>query len=383
MIIDRLLRKDIEPYFNDIPITAIIGARQVGKSTLAKLLLKKYDSVIYLDLEKRTDVQMLEEPEQFLLMHKSKIICIDEIQLVPNLFFELRSFIDNNPDTKFVILGSSSPELLRQSSESLAGRIFFYELAPFLFQEVSNTCNIQTYILRGGFPLSILAKDDKLAFIWLQNYIKTFLERDLRQFGFNIAPETLHRLWEMLSHINGQIINYSSLANSMGLSQPTIKHYIDILHNTFMLRILQPYHFNTKKRLVKSPKLYFRDTGILHSLLNITTYKQLFNHPVYGSSWEVTVIENIINKLNSWKPYYYRTVKGAEIDLILVKANRIIGIEIKSSSTPTVTKGFWNAIVDIKITEAYIIAPVKMPYPLKNGVMVYPLEIFLESFKEE
>ncbi len=381
MIIDRLLRKDIESYFNDVPVTAIIGARQVGKSTLAKLLLKKFDNVIYLDLEKQTDVQMLEEAEQFLLLNKLKIICIDEIQLAPNLFPELRSFIDNNPSTKLVILGSSSPELLRQSSETLAGRIFYYELSPFIFQEVSNICNLQTYILRGGFPLSILAKDDKLAFIWLQNYIKTFLERDLRQFGFNIAPETLHRLWEMLSHINGQVLNYSSLANSMGLSQPTIKHYIDILHNTFMLRILQPYHFNTKKRLIKSPKLYFRDTGILHSLLNITTYSQLFNHPTYGSSWEVTVIENIINKFIDWKHYYYRTVKGAEMDLVLVKANRIIGIEIKSSSTPKVTIGFWNAIEDIKITEAYIIAPVKMPYPLKKNVMVYPLDLFLENFE--
>ncbi len=185
----------------------------------------------------------------------------------------------------------------------------------------------------------------------------------------------------MLSHINGQVLNYSSLANSMGLSQPTIKHYIDILHNTFMLRILQPYHFNTKKRLIKSPKLYFRDTGILHSLLNITTYSQLFNHPTYGSSWEVTVIENIINKFIDWKHYYYRTVKGAEMDLVLVKANRIIGIEIKSSSTPKVTIGFWNAIEDIKITEAYIIAPVKMPYPLKKNVMVYPLDLFLENFE--
>ena len=292
----------------------------------------------------------------------------------------MRSFIDSNPDTKFVILGSSSPELLRQSSETLAGRIFYYELSPFLFPEVLNICDLQTYILRGGFPLSILAKDDKFAFLWLQNYIKTFLERDLRLFGFNIPPETLHRLWMMLSHINGSVINYSALANSMGLSQPTIKHYIDILHNTFMLRILQPYYLNTKKRLVKSPKLYFRDTGILHSLLNITSYKQLYSHPIYGSSWEVTVIENIINKFNDWNYYYYRTVKGVEIDLLLVKANRIIGIEIKSSLTPKVTKGFWIAIEDINVTEAYVIAPVKMAYPLKNDVMVYSLEMFLENF---
>ncbi len=380
MIIKRLLREDIEAYFDDIPVTAIIGARQVGKSTMAQQLLKKYDNVVYLDLEKRTDAQMLEDPESFLTMNKSKIICIDEIQLVPDLFPELRGFIDENPDTKFVILGSSSPELLRQSSETLAGRIFYYELSPFLFPEVSNICNLQTYRLRGGFPLSLLAKDDKLAFLWLQNYIKTFLERDLRRFGFNIAPETIHRLWEMLAHLNGNVINYSSLANSMGLSQPTIKHYIDILHHTYMLRILQPYYVNIKKRLVKSPKLYFRDTGILHTLLNLSSYEQIYNHPVFGSSWEVTVIENIINKFSDWKHFYYRTVKGMEIDLVLTKANRIIGIEIKSSITPTISKGFWNALDDIKATEAFVIAPVKMPYPLRNNVIVCSLEYFLANY---
>jgi len=301
---------------------------------------------------------------------------------LPNLFSELRSFIDNNPKTKFVILGSSSPELLRQSSESLAGRIFYYELSLFLLPEISKYSNLQSYTLRGGFPLSLLAKDDDLAFLWLSNYIITFLERDLRTFGFNIATETLHRLWEMLAHVNGQILNYSQLANSMGLTQPTIKHYIDVLKHTFMLRILTPYFVNTKKRLIKAPKLYFRDTGILHSLLNITNYKQLYSHPVYGSSWEITVIENIINKFHNWNHFYYRTAKGAEIDLILTKANRVIAIEIKASPTPKLSRGFWNAIDDVNATEAYVIAPVKVPYPIKNNVMVYPLKEFLNSFHD-
>ncbi len=228
MLVNRLLKDDIEEYFWDIPVTAIIGARQVGKSTLAKQLLKKYENVIYLDLEARADLQMLEDPLSFLTMNKSKIICIDEVQFKPELFNELRSFIDTHPKTKFVILGSSSPELLRESSDSLAGRVFYYELSPFLLPEISNITDIQTYQLRGGFPLSILAKDDKLAFLWLNNYIRTFLERDLRMFGYNIAPDTLHRFWEMLSHVNGQVLNYSQLANAMGLSQPTIKHYVDI-----------------------------------------------------------------------------------------------------------------------------------------------------------
>jgi predicted AAA+ superfamily ATPase len=380
MILNRLIEKEIETYFNDIPVTAIIGARQVGKTTLAKQILRKNKNVVYLDLEKHTDVQMLKVPEMFFSMNKSKIICIDEIQLVPDLFREMRSFIDENKDTKFVVLGSSSPELLRKSSETLAGRIFYYELSPFLLPEIQKNCNFNTYLLRGGFPLSLLAKNDKLAFIWLKNYIKTFLERDLRQFGFNVAPETIHRLWEMLAHFNGQVLNYSTLANSMGLSQPTVKQYIDILQYTFMLRILQPYFVNIKKRLLKSPKLYFRDTGILHALLNISSYEQLYSHPVFGSSYEISVIENIINVFTEWKFFYYRTAKGVEIDLVMTKGNRIIAIEIKSSPTPSVSKGFWNALDDINSTEAFVIAPVKMPYALSKKVMVSSLENFLNTF---
>ena len=380
MFIDRFISKEIEQYFWDIPVTAIIGARQVGKSTLSKLLLKKYPDVVYLDLEKRSDIQMLDNTESFLEMNKSHIICIDEVQIMSGLFAELRSFIDNNPKTKFILLGSSSPELLRQSSESLAGRIFYYELSPFLWPEVCKIEQLQTYQLRGGFPLSLLAKEDKLAFVWLKNYIRTFLERDLRNFGFNIAPDTIHRLWEMLAHLNGQVLNYSQLANSMGLSQPTIKHYINILQHTFMLRILRPYHINIKKRLIKAPKLYFRDTGILHALLNISSYSQLYRNPVYGSSWETTVIENIVNKFHDWNHFYYRTANGTEIDLIITKAERVIAIEIKSSPTPKVNRGFWTAIDDIAATESYVIAPVKRPYPLANNVMVYPLEEFLDSF---
>lgn len=228
--------------------------------------------------------------------------------------------------------------------------------------------------------MSLLAKDDKLSSLWLKNYVRTFLERDLRLFGFNIPPETIHRLWEMLAHYNGQVLNYSVLANSMGLSQPTIKHYIDILQNTYMLRILRPYFTNIKKRLVKTPKLYFRDTGILHSLLNLTSYEQVYGHPVFGSSWEITVIENIINKFTDWKYFYYRTAKGVEIDLVMVKGNRIVGIEIKTSPTPDVSIGFWYALEDLKVTEAFVIAPVKMAYPLKKNVMVNSLEYFIESF---
>lgn len=379
MKIVRLLQKEIEKQQQNIPVIAIVGARQVGKSTLAKQIIANYDNVVMLDMELSSDRDIIRETEAFLNINKGKLICIDEIQMMPNLYTELRPFIDNNTDTKFIILGSSSPELLRQSAESLAGRIYYFELSPFLWKEIKGLTTIQDYRLRGGMPLSILAKTTEDSFVWINNYIKIFLERDLGNFGFNIAPDNIRRLWIMLAHTNGQILNYSSLGKSMGLSHTSIKHYINILSYTFMIRVLEPYHINIKKRLVKAPKVYFRDTGILHNLLKIESYEDLFSHPVYGSSWEVTVIENIIAKYKNWTHHFYRSSNGNELDLVLTKANRTIGIEIKTSTSPKVGKGFWIALDDIKATESYVIAPVKMPYLLKNETMVYPLEEFLEK----
>lgn len=378
-MITRLLESTIQKHLPNIPAIAIIGARQVGKTTLAKKLISKSEDVVFIDLEKSSDRQIIAETESFLNLNKGKTICIDEIQLKPEIFSELRSFIDSNKDTKFIILGSSSPDLLRQSSQSLAGRIYYFELSPFLWEEIKEHTNLQNYLLLGGMPRSILAKNVEESFLWLNNYVRTFLERDLRNFGFNIPPETLRRLWKMLAHSNGQMLNYVQLGNAMGLSHTTIKTYIDILSNTFMLRILQPYYVNIKKRLIKTPKVYFRDTGLLNSLLNIHSYEELFSHPIYGSAWETTVIENVIAKYSDWEHYYYRTSSGNEIDLVLTKANKTIAIEIKASNTPKLGRGFWLALEDIKADEAYVIAQVKMPYPMKNGVMAYPLNEFLEK----
>ena len=345
MKITRLVQKEIEKQQNNIPVIAIIGARQVGKSTLAKQLISKEKNVVFLDMELSSDRAIIKETEAFLNMNKGKVICIDEIQMMPDLFKELRPFIDNNSDTRFIILGSSSPELMRQSSESLAGRIYYFELSPFLWAEIEDKSTMQKYRLLGGMPLSILAKTDENAFVWVRNYIRTFLERDLRNFGFDIAPDNIRRLWVMLAHINGQI--------------------------------LEPYHINVKKRLVKSPKILFRDTGVLHTLLKIESFEELFSHPAYGASWEVTVIENTIAKYSNWNYNFYRSSNGNELDLVLSKGNRVIAIEIKTSTSPKITRGFWVALEDIGATESYVIAPVKMPYPLKNKTMVYPLEEFL------
>ncbi len=365
------------------PVTAIIGARQVGKSTLAKQILSKFNPTLFIDLEKPSDKALLSEPQLFLEQHREKLICLDEIQLIPEIFSVIRSFVDDNPKARFLILGSSSPNLLRQTSESLAGRIAYLSLAPFSLNELGKLTTLKKYCLLGGFPRSILSKSSQQSFSWLSNFTRTFLERDLQTFGFNIPPETLRRLWVMIAHLNGQMANYSQIGNSLGLSHTTIKHYIDILHHTFMLRVLSPYYINIKKRLIKSPKLYIRDTGILHSLLNIKSFEELYAHPVYGSSWESTVIENILSKFKEWDYFYYRTAKGVELDLVLTKANRVIAIEIKASPAPKLTKGFYTALQDVNATEAYVIAPVAMAYPLKNNVMVYNLLDFLELNIEE
>lgn len=379
MILKRELHNKIKKSLKNSSVTAILGARQVGKTTLAKSIIKELDNVKYLDLEKNTDLELLKDEEQYFNYNRDvSLFCIDEIQLKPEIYSALRSFVDENPKIRFLILGSASPSLLRQTSESLAGRIFYYELNPFNYNEIENKKSLNKYHLLGGFPKSILVSDDEVAFEWLNNFIKTFLERDLQMFGYNIPPTILRRLWIMLAHINGQLLNYAMLSRSMGIDEKTIKKYVNILNHTFMIRLLQPYYVNVKKRLTKTPKIYFKDTGVLHSLLGINTYDDLYSNPIFGSSWETLVIENIISKFSDWEHYFYRTSIGSEIDLVLVKGLKVIAIEIQSSSVPKLKKGFWTAIKDIKATKSFIIAPVNEAYPYKKGVLVYPFEEFLK-----
>jgi len=379
MFLNRELKSKIKRSIKNSSITAILGARQVGKTTLAKSIIKEYTNAKYLDLEKNTDLELLKDEEQYFNYNKGvSLFCIDEIQLKPEIFSTLRSFVDENPTIRFLILGSASPSLLRQTSESLAGRIFYYELNPLNYVELKNVKSLKEYHLLGGFPKSILAIDNSVAFEWIENFVKTFLERDLQMFGYHIPPLVLRRLWIMLAHLNGQLLNYAMLSRSMGIDEKTVKKYVHILNHTFMIRLLQPYYVNVKKRLTKSPKIYFKDTGVLHNLLGIETYNGLYSNPIYGTSWETLVIENIISKHNNWEHYFYRTSIGSEIDLVLVKGLKVIAIEIKSNSTPKLKKGFWTAIKDIKATKSYIIAPVKEIYPYKNNVMVYPLKEFLK-----
>lgn len=357
-----------------MPAVAILGPRQCGKTTLAKAIIKKLEASVYLDLERRADLNKLRDPEAFFNLNADKLICLDEIQRVPELFTELRSRIDRvGSNGQFLILGSASPQLIKQTSESLAGRIAFVELTPFVLDEVAKDKNFETLRqlwLRGGFPRSYLADDDRFSFEWRQDFIRTFLERDIPQLGIRIPAQRLERFWRMCSHIHGQLLNRSSLGSSLGVSHHTINSYLEILEQTFLLRVLPPYHSNIKKRIVKSPKVYFRDSGLLHALLDIETHNDLLGHPAYGASWEGFVIENTIAMLPDWKPYFYRSASGAEIDLILEKGLKRIALEIKASSAPDVKKSFWTALKDLNISKAWIVAPVETAYPYKNGVHV-------------
>lgn len=370
------------------PAVAILGPRQCGKSTLAKAIAEKQDNVVFLDLEKPSDLARLNEPELFFTHNKDALIILDEIQRVPGLFTILRSTIDTHTrNGQFLILGSASPELIRQSSESLAGRIAYIELTPFTLDEI-NSCDLlenpQSLVwLRGGYPRSLLAESETDSFDWRLDFIRTFLEQDISNLGINIPAENLNRFWRMFAHVNGQSLNSAKLAGSLSISAHTVRHYIDLLRHTFMLRVLEPFSTNSKKRLVKSPKVYIRDSGILHTLLDIESMNDLFAHPGFGTSWESFVIEQIMAVSPRLKASYYRNSNGNEIDLILEYKQKKIAVECKSSPNPHITSGLAIAMDDTQTPHAHIIAPVKEPYPFAKNIQVSPLADFIRFLKQD
>lgn len=378
-LIPRHITDTVKTRLRNYPAVALLGARQVGKSTIAGMVIEKIPKAIHLDLERPADLNKLTDPEAFFSQFSDHMICLDEIQRTPDIFPVLRGVIDRNKrNGQFLILGSASRDLIKQSSESLAGRLSYIEITPFTRGEASFT-DQATHWLQGGYPRSLLAKENATSFQWREDYIRTFLERDIPQLGFRIPANTLGRFWKMLAHSHGQVLNASKLAGSMGVSSHTIRKYIDLLEQTFIVRALPPYTENIKKRLIKSPKVYIRDTGILHALLNIETMQELFAHPVYGTSYEGYVIENIVTQLPRWQRSFYRTANGAEIDLILTKGIRKIAVEIKSSTSPKVSKRCWNSIETVAPDRTVVIAPVEAPYPIANDVMVMPLHAFVDS----
>lgn len=377
IFIQRTITDTISRKLANMPAVAILGPRQSGKTTLARHIIGKMPHAVYLDLERRKDLNKLSDPEAFFELNASELICLDEIQRVPDLFSEMRSRIDRHGGNgQFLILGSASPELIRQTSESLAGRISYIELTPFNLTELEESDNgvLRRRWLRGGFPRSYLAGDEQESFEWRKDFIRTFLERDIPQLGLSIPAKRLERFWRMCAHVHGHVLNRSSLGESLGVSHHTIGSYLGILEQTYLVRVLEPFFANMKKRLVKSPKIYLRDSGLLHALLDIRAHNDLLGHPAYGVSWEGFAIESIINAYPDWDSSFYRSASGAEIDLILERGGERIAIEVKASTSPEVKRSYWNALDVLKPDKAWIVAPVRESYPYKGGVLVRPLE---------
>lgn len=390
-MIKRKCQDSIIELLNESPAVGILGPRQVGKTTLAEeIALSISPNPIYLDLESPTDLAKLTEPEAYFDLHKGKLIILDEIQRTPELFAVLRGVIDRRRregfrTAQFLILGSASLDLLKQASESLAGRIAYQELTGINSLEINNLkdTNQENLWLRGGFPDSLLAKTDAASFRWRQNFISTYLERDVPQFGSRIPAVTLRRLWTMLAHHQGGQLNTAQLGASLGITIPTVKRYIELLEDLFLVRTLFPWSGNVGKRLVKTPKVYIRDSGLTHALLNLTTLDDLVGHPIVGASWEGFVIENILSCLpqgvTSW---FYRTSAGAEIDLVIeVNHQERYAIEVKRSLSPTVSKGFYLGCEDVKATKRYVVYPGKERYPSTAGIIVTSLAELMEELQ--
>lgn len=372
--VSRITEKELRRALSRSPVTAILGPRQCGKSTLAKRLLADVDAV-YLDLQDRVDRNKLTEPELFFDQYRDKLICLDEIQLLPEFFSVLRSEIDRDRRPgRFLVLGSASRDLIKQSSESLAGRIAYIDLTPFLYREVASVTSWVDLWLRGGFPESVLSENDLDSFDWRLDFIRTFMERDIPRLGFAIPIPVIERLWLLLAHYHGQTINYQKLALAADISIPTLKKYLFILEQTYMIRLLPPAVTNLKKRLIKSPKIYLRDSGLLHALLDIEKYDSLLANPIAGSSWEGFIVENIVTMYSRWRASFLRTSNGAEIDLLLERGDKRYLFECKLSKAPKPSRGFYELVDDIRPEASWVIAPVDEPYAVREGVVVCSLD---------
>jgi predicted AAA+ superfamily ATPase len=384
-----MIPRSAEPRLLDLlqrfPAVALLGPRQAGKTTLALSLAEKLKpEALYLDLELASDRAKLADPELYFLQHTDRLLILDEIHRLPGLFQTLRSVIDRRrragkKANQFLLLGSASIDLMHQSAETLAGRISYLELPPFTADEVRRTgpSALDGLWLRGGFPESFLADDDQASFEWRTAFIQTYLERDVPALGPRIPAETLRRFWQMLAHNQGQLLNAAQLAASLGVSGHTVARYLDILVDLLLVRRLQPWFVNVKKRLVRSPKVYVRDSGLVHALLGIRSQEDLLGHPVVGSSWEGMLVENLLDSLappaSAW---FYRTATGAEIDLVLEFApHDVWAIEIKRSiSNPLPSKGFYIGCEDLKATRQVVLYPGTETYRIDPKTEVMPLE---------
>jgi len=377
MIPRKQFEQDLHDNMSVFPICAVLGPRQVGKTTLARLMQRSFRRSVLFDLEDPRDFERFQDLKRALDV-SADLIVIDEVQRLPALFPYLRVYIDNHPEKRLLVLGGSSPDLLRQCGESLAGRIGYLELTPFSLNEVND---MPTLWFRGGYPKAYLATSSVQSDLWIKNYVTSFLERDLASLGFGADAYIMRKLWMMIAHYHGNLVNYTDLGRSLEISSPIIKKYLTILEKTFMLRILMPWHENIKKRQIKQPKVYIRDTGILHYLLGLTEADFSF-HPKIGASWEGFALEEVIrcHRASAQECYFWRTQDGAELDLLIVQPGRKIGFEFKLSDRVSMTPSMRVAMADLGLDQLLVITPtLKTPYSLADGVMAMSLAEYMKT----
>lgn len=379
-MIERRITAQLTERLDTTPAVALLGPRQVGKTTLARMIGEQRPS-LYLDLESDADRARLAEPELYLAGHEDKLVILDEVHRLPGLFQILRGLIDEGRRKgrragRFLLLGSASLDLLRQSGESLAGRISYLEMGPIDGLEVPAE-DLPSLWNRGGFPDSFLATDDRFSQRWRQGFVRTYLERDVPMLGPRIAAETLRRFWTMLAHRQSGLLNAAEFARSLGVDGKTVAAYLDLLVDLLLVRRLEPWHANAGKRLVKSPRVYVRDSGLVHTLLGLATLEDVLGHPVAGASWEGFVIETMIAVApEGTRANFYRTAAGAEINLLLtLPGGALWAIEVKRSLAPTLERGFYQACADLNPQRRIVIYPGSESYPLREGIEITPLQV--------
>jgi predicted AAA+ superfamily ATPase len=375
MILRNAYLEKIRTVFDVFPVCALLGPRQCGKTTLALSFREAFNPSYHFDLEDPLDLARLETPK-LTLENLNGLVIIDEIQRRPELFPYLRVLVDKNPNIKLLILGSASRDLIHQSSETLAGRIQYIHMTPFTSDEINDTNRLW---LRGGFPRSYLADSELASYSWRKAYISTFLERDMSSMGFNLSPQVMRRLWTMLAHYHGNIMNYSEFARSLGITDKTVKSYIDVLDGAFMAQTLKPWHANIQKRQVKAPKVYIKDSGLLHTLLGIQG-EDVVSHPKVGASWEGFALEEVIHHMQADPEdcYYWRTQAGAELDLLICNGTQKHGYEFKYTDRPQTSKSMYSALEDLELDTLTLIIPGKVSFKIHEKINAVGLDVISE-----